>query len=250
MSHWGSELLLSFDPLALARCYLTADILSEEFDQPAMEYGMLGLADEQAPFHVLATPLLVGQSVSPHRVEAPGRQVLRMRDEVAALSHQMGRRLVPISFIHRHRALCDASITDHVFLRGVFIDQVSTVVSFDEVRRIDPADPPCACTEMQRLLGEASSNGNGLVELRGESGVAFSLIVNRLRDHRIYAVRKATCPLCGRSKVCEVPARIIPDPHSLESTLDGVVTRSQLKREIETKVRFDPDLGVTDTVLR
>ncbi len=248
MNHWSSELLLSIDPLALARCFLTADILSEEFDQPAMEYGLLGLADKRAPFHVLATPLLVGQSVSPHRVEQPGRQVLRMRDEVAVLSRQMRRKLVPIAFIHRHRALCDASITDHVFLRGVFIDQVSTVVSFDEVRRSDAANPACTCAGMQRLLGDAAANGDGIVELRSEYGVAFSLIVNRMRDHRIYAVRKATCPLCGRSEVWEVPARIIPDPYCLSSMLDRAATRSQLTREIEAKIRFEPNLGSIETV--
>jgi hypothetical protein len=171
-----------------------------------------------------------------------------MRDEIAALSRQLERRLVPITFIHRHRGLCDASVTDHVFLRGVFIDQVSTVVSFDEVRRIGAADLACACTGMQRLRAEAAANGSGPVELRGEYAVAFSLIVNGMRDHRIYAARKATCPLCGRSEVYEVPARMTPDPHGLGSTLDHEATRSQLRREIAAKIRFEPSLGVIGTV--
>jgi hypothetical protein len=241
MNHRDSEVLLSFDPLALARCCLIADVLAEEFDEPAMEYGLLGLADERAPLHVLATPLLVGQSVSPASVEQPGRQVLRMRDEVEALSRRMRRRLVPIAFIHRHPSCCEASITDHDFLRGVFVNQVSTVVSFEEVRRIDAVDPPCGCTGLRRLLREAPSNGNGFVELRGECGVAFSLIVNRKRDHRVYAVRKSTCPFCGRSEVRGVPARITPDPRCAVSAMDPVALRSRVKQEIEAKIRFERD---------
>jgi hypothetical protein len=240
MNQRDTELLLSFDPQVLEPCFLIAEILDAEFDEPAMEYGLLGLADERAPFHVLATPLLIGQSVTPSKVEQPGRQVLRMRDEVDALSRQMQRRLVPISFIHRHNRSCDASITDHVFLRGVFIDQVSTVVSFDEVRRIDATDPPCACSEMRSLFGRASADGDELVELRGEYGVAFSLIVNRMREHAVYAVRKTTCPLCGRSEVRGVPARITPDPSCLVSAPDNAAMRSQLIREIEAKIRFAP----------
>lgn len=244
MNQRDTELLLSFDPQALERCSLIADILDAEFDEPAMEYGLLGLADERAPFHVLATPLLVGQSVSPSRVEQPGRQVLRMRDEVDALSRQMQRSLVPIAFIHRHNRSCDASVTDHVFLRGVFIDQVSTVVSFEEMRRIDATAPPCACSEMRSLFGEASANGNEFVELGGEYAVAFSLIVNQMREHRVYAVRKTTCPSCGRYEVRGVPARITPDPRCLVSAPDHAAMRSQLVREIEKKIRFAPNLGV------
>jgi rRNA maturation protein Nop10 len=235
----GPELLLTFNPVALERCFLPADILREDFDHPVMEYGLIGLADERAPFHVLATPLLVGQSVSPATVKQPGRQVLRMRDEIEAISRRMRRRLVPISFIHRHNACCEASITDRDFLRGVFVDQVSTVVSFEELRRIDAGGLACACTGMQRLIREASARNSGPVEFRGEYGVAFSLIVNQMRDHRIYAVQKATCPFCGRSEVSEVPARISPNPRFLVSSPERLAMRSQLKREIEAKVRFE-----------
>lgn len=234
-----SELLLSFDSRALERCVLAADILAEEFDEPFMEYALLGLADERMPFHVIATPLLVGQIVSRSKVEQPGRQVLRMRDEVEALSRRMRRPLVPITFIHRHPGGCRASTTDHDFLRTVFVDQVSTLVSFQEECRIDAAHPPCACEGLQRRLRETASDGNDFVDLRSEWGVAFSLIVNRMRDHRIYAVRKTTCSFCGRSEVSEVPARIIPDPHSSSLAMDRVGMRSHLKREIEAKIRFE-----------
>ena len=78
--------------------------------------------------------------------------------------------------------------------------------------------------------------------------MAFSLIVNRQRDHRIYAVRKATCPFCGRSEVRGVPARITPDPRCAGSAVHRVAMRSQLKQEIEAKICFEPDRDVMRTV--
>jgi hypothetical protein len=228
--------------LALERCYLVADILRDEFAEPVAEYGLVGLADEARPLHVLATPLLVGQSVTSASVEQPGRQVLRMRDEMEMLARRMRRRLVPIAFVHRHPSCCDASDTDEAFLRGVFVDQVSTVVSFEDVRRLDAAVPPCDCPGVERLLRESTAGGGGPVELRGEHSIAFSLIVNGERDHRLYAVRKETCPLCGRFAVRDVPARIEPDPRSPVSHRERAVMRAPLALEIEAKIRFDRDL--------
>ena len=244
----ASEVLLSFDPLALERCYLVAEILHDEFAEPFVEYGLLGLADQAKPFHVVATPLLPGQSVTAASVEQPGRQVLRMRDEMETLAHRMQRQLVPIAFIHRHPSCCDASITDDVFLRGVFVDQVSTVVSFEEVRPVDAADPPCSCPGVQGLLRDSSRSGRGLVELRSEYAIAFSLIVNRERDHRLYAVRKATCSFCGRSALSEVPARIAPDPRSRVSERDRAGLRSPLEREIREKISFDREWAEVEGV--
>jgi hypothetical protein len=232
------EFFLSFDPLALARCFLIADILAEEFDEPRMEYGMLGLADERAPFHVLATPLLVGQSVTPSRVEQPGRQVLRMRDEVEALSHRMQRKLVPITFIHRHNGPCDASSIDQAFLRGVFINQVSTVVSFNGTRRFDANSPPCTCAEVWRRFENAREKGRDSVHLISEYSVAFSLIVNQMRQHEIYVVRKSTCLYCMRPEVCDLRACITPNPRAvLDAQVDAAV-RAEIAREIESKIQF------------
>lgn len=238
LSPRDSEVRLWFEPLALERCYLVADLLDEEFAEPYLEYGLLGLADESDPLHVVATPLLVGQSVTAGSVEQPGRQVLRMRDEMKLLSHRMRRRLVPIAFIHRHPSSCDASLTDDEFLRGVFVDQVSTVVGFKEVRWIGVEDPPCICPEARRLSEGSRGGGNDLVGLQSEFGMAFSLIVNRERDHRLYAVRKARCPFCDRSAVHDVPARIDPDPRLLASEPDRAAMRSQLVREIQAKISF------------
>jgi hypothetical protein len=239
LKHRASELVLSFDPLALERCYLVADILLEEFDEPFAEYGLLGLADRMEPFRVIATPLLVGQSVTAGKVEQPGRQVLRMRDEMERLAHRLQRPLVPIAFIHRHPGHCDASATDESFLRGVFVDQVSTVVSFRDAPRLDAADSPCPCV---RDRGRNPAGvGEGPPKFRGEHSVAFSLIVNRERDHRLYAVRKATCGFCGRSAVSDVPARIGPGLPLPVSERDRVAMRGPLEREIRAKISFDRD---------
>jgi rRNA maturation protein Nop10 len=235
----GSEVLLSFDPVALERCYLVADILHDEFAESFVEYGLIGLADQTEPFHVVATPLLVGQSVTAASVEQPGRQVLRMRDEMESLAHRMQRTLVPIAFIHRHPSSCDASTTDEVFLHGVFVDQVSTVVSFEEIRPVDEVDPPCSCPGVHRLLRNSPSERGGAIELRSEYAIAFSLIVNRERDHRIYAVRRAICPFCGESALVEVPARIAPDSRFPVSGPDREALRGPLAREIREKIRFD-----------
>lgn len=234
-----AEVVLKFDPLALERCYLVADILNDEFGEPFVEYGLLGLADQARPFHVVATPLLVGQSVTAARVEQPGRQVLRMRDEMERLGHRMQRTLVPITFIHRHPGGCDASITDEVFLEGVFVDQVSTVVSFEEIRPVDEANPPCLCVGLQRLLRDFRGDGNGGVEIRCEYSIALSLIVNRERGHRLYAVRKTRCGFCGQSAVSYVPARIDPDSLSPVSEQDRAAMRIPLQEEIQAKISFD-----------
>jgi hypothetical protein len=244
------ELMLTFDPLALARCFLVADILAEEFDEPRMEYGLLGVADERAPLHVLATPLLVGQSVTPSRVEQPGHQVFRMREEVDALAHRMQRKLVPIAFIHRHNGPCDASSIDRAFLRGVFIDQVSTVVSFNGTRRFDATSPPCTCEEVWRRFENAQENGRDVVHLASEYSVAFSLIVNQLRQHEIYVVRKATCLYCMRSETCDLRARITPDPRVVLQVPIGPALRAEIAREIEAKIRFasvDESAGIALT---
>ena len=130
MSASGRPLTLSIEALAFERCIETAHVLRDVFAQPELEYAMLGLADEARLHHVVATPLLVGQHVTRSTVEQPGRQVLRMRGVIEALSRHWGRRLLPVAFIHRHPRGCEASRTDLDFLHGPFVDQVSTLASF------------------------------------------------------------------------------------------------------------------------
>jgi hypothetical protein len=237
----SSAVSLGFEPRALERCFLVADILHEDFAEPLAEYALLGLSTQADPFHVVTTPLLSGQCVTQSTVRQSGHQVLRMRDEIEALSRSMRQRLVPIAFIHRHPRKCDASRTDEEFLRGVFVDQVSTVVSFEEVTAASGPDRPCDCPGMRRLLGHAAGRGGGTAALRGEIGIAFSLIVNRDREHRLYAARRRSCPACDRVEVSDVSARLALDPQRSVSAWDRAALRSQLSVEIAARVHIDRD---------
>jgi hypothetical protein len=237
-SHLEPEVQLSFDPWALERCYLVADILNCDFDAPFMEYALLGLSTESNPFHVVATPLLPGQRVTSATVEQPGRQVLRMRREIETLSKRVRQQLLPITFIHRHPGGCDASRIDDAFLRGVFIDQVATVISFEDVRAVEATEHHRDCPELQRHLRESSIDGRGRAAMRSEYGIAFSLIVNRKRGHRLYGVRKSTCASCGRDAVRYIPAQLAEDSHCWISPLDRALLRRRLEEEIRAKISF------------
>ena len=72
-------------------------------------------------------------------------------------------------------------------------------------------------------------------------GLAFSLVVNREREHAIEAALKQWCPVCQRPSVSLVPARL---RLSGVSELTGA-ERRRLQRalsvEIEAKLQFDPD---------
>ena len=52
---------LAFDPIALERCFLVADLLAEEFAHPALEYALVGLSTASQPLHIRWTLLLPGQ---------------------------------------------------------------------------------------------------------------------------------------------------------------------------------------------
>jgi hypothetical protein len=243
-THRNDEVQLSFEPAAFARCFLTADVLHDAFGVPTMEYALLGLATESNPFHIVEAPLLCGQRVSASTVEQSGYEVLRMRREIDMLSKRMRQRLVPIAFIHRHPSACDASATDDEFLCGVFIDQVTTVVSFEEVRLVDANESHCRCSGMRRRFRESSlasvaGSGPARLQIEVEYGVAFSLIVNRKREHRLYCVRRTTCPFCGRAEVGYIPARLAPDSHCWISALDRACLRRRLENEIRAKVSFE-----------
>ena len=230
----GTEAALSIDALAFARCFAAADILAEQYGKEKSEYALIGLAAEDDPLRVIATPLLPGQRVTRSSVDQSGHDVLRMRREIGALSDRMGLRLVPIAFVHRHPGACDASALDRKFLTGVFIDQVSTAVGWHEVIAIGPGQPPCRCAEMQRRWREAFERGSP-GSLTIEYALCFSLIVNRNRDHCIYAARADFCPLCSRRSVREVPARLAP----VEAISLSTGQRRALEAEIAEKIVFD-----------
>jgi hypothetical protein len=231
---------LSFDALALERCFLAADILADDFASPRSEYAMLGLATEDDPFHVIATPLLRGQRVTVSTVEQSGHDVLRMRREIESLSARMGRRLVPITFVHRHPGPCTASVVDREFLTGVFIDQVSTAISWTEAVPIGPGHPRCGCAGMVQLWRDAAFTGGVIRNLHQEYAVCFSLIVNGERDYEIYAARVDTCPMCGRRQVREIPAQLESAGRVILSTSQRDALRRRLALEIAEKVVFDP----------
>ena len=244
----AAEAVLAFDALALERCFLTSDILHDDYGDPKSEYALLGLASEDDPFRVIATPLLPGQRVTSSTVDQSGHGVLQLRREIQALSERMGRRLVPISFVHRHPSECEASAVDREFLKGVFIDQVSTVISWRESASIEADRPPCSCPEVQRRWGEALWPRNAGRQLRLECSLCFSLIVNRAREHRLYAARCEICTLCGRREVREVPARLAIDAGVSLSERQRGVLRERLAEEIAAKVVFEPLPGKLEVV--
>lgn len=215
------ELVLSFEAHALERCFLVADILRDVYKKAPLEYALLGLAAEDDPLCVLATPLLPGQRVSAAEVEQSGHAVLEMRAEIEEISALLQKRLVPISFVHRHRTYCDASLTDYTFLAGPFIDQVSTLLVFDDPGSAAVESRSCTCTD-------------------GELGIAFSLIVNGVRDHRLYAARKQICS-CGRGGVRCTTARLAVRGSADVSEPERGRIRDSLVAEIEEKIDFDGD---------
>jgi hypothetical protein len=236
-----SELLLSFDPAALERCFLIAEILDEDYPAGPMEYALLGLAAAENPFHVLVTLLLPGQRVSAASVDQPGHAVLRMRREIEALSSQMQRRLVPIVFVHRHPRKCDASAIDEAFLTGVWVDQIATLISFEELRPVTLDDFPCRCTELDSHGRRREADRRDLERIRVDVGVCFSLILNASREHRLYAARKDRCFRCGESAVRQVPARLLLDHSRVISEQEREAIRKSLSEEIEAKIEFQHD---------
>jgi hypothetical protein len=235
-----SEVRLSIDLSAYERCFLTGQILAEDYAQDRMEFGLLGLSALDEPLHVLATLLLTNQRVTPVSVEQSGHSVLRMRSEIAALSSRMGRRLVATTFIHSHNGSPDASITDDEFLTGPFLDQVSTAVAFEEILPIDTVDSHCGCVAGEPRWRERLADPRNPAMMRIEFGLAFSLIVTRRRDCRLYAARRDRCALCRSSRVRFVPARLVLDATQPISDAEREAMRELLRREISQKIEFAP----------
>lgn len=228
---------LCFDRVALERCFLVADLLAEDFANPVLEYGLVGVSAASRPLHVLWTPLLPGQRVSAASVDQPGWAVLRLRKEIQALSLNAGCSVLPAVFIHRHpKSSCVPSTTDQTFLRGVWVDQVATVLTLPGLPSNASAHCPSGCAEAQ-------ANGPDGEVVREEPGVAFSLIVSRERLFELHAVAKHRCPVCGDSWVCDVPTKLTIDPPGRLSPGERAGLRESLKLEIEEKL--DPrDLEV------
>ncbi len=237
---------LRFEPEALERCYAIADVLDEDFDRPLTEYALLGLSLASDPLRVIATPLLPRQRVTPASVEQRGRGVLAMRREIEALSARLREPVVPIVFIHRHPGSCIASDTDLTFLYGPFLSQLSTVVRFDGLFPGDLRCSPCQA-DFPTVSAPVVDPGTGL-RPGDRFGLAFSLIVNAQRKHRIYAAARIDCPTCGCGRVCPLDARLAEDSGAPWSQGDSTLLHSQLREEILRRLEFSSEFISLRTV--
>lgn len=242
------HVVVSFEPKALERCYAVADVLEEVYGRSYAEYGLIGLAARSKPLLVAATPLLTGQHVSTGSVHQSGHNVLSMRHEISTLSKRLRLPLVPVAFIHRHPYGCEPSIIDDEFLGGPFIDQVSTVVSFSETRKVIPGDSHYACLDRRAMSQPSHTKRARRTMLEVEFSIAFSLIVNKNRDHYVYAARKERCPYCAEVSIRFVPAELAVSPDRALSQWERNRIRKELESEVAAKVRFDCDaahMGIT-----
>jgi len=228
------SLVLSFEPAALERCFLVAELLDAQCGRP-IEYGLLGLASPTRPFHVVATPLLCGQEGTETTVRQSGRAVLQMHREIETLAEQLACRLMPIVFVHRHPGSCHISDTDDEFLTTTFIDQVSAA-AFSLGMESVAAEPSL------RAVLQPSASRPGCAHLRTnevepEVGVTcFGLIVNRFRQYCLYAVYREFCPLCRGSRVGYVPCRLAVRPDRPLADDEQQSLRPALEIEMQEKI--------------
>lgn len=230
----AKETVLSFDPVAWHRCFLVADLLAECYDKSYLEYALIGLANREEPLRVVETLLLVDQLVTDVSVNQSGHSVLRMRAVIDELSQRQERDLIPIVFIHRHPADCQMSEIDDEFFRTALVDQLSTLVAFTD----DDTSYRCECRGAARPTPVWEQVKPEPIEY----GLAFGLIVNREREHRIYAIRKDWCGRCGSSSVRYVPAKIDLRPERALRAHEQQSARTDLAGEIRKKIRHAPNI--------
>jgi len=228
--------VLSFHPVALERTFVVADILAERYDEPFVEYGILGLGQQSNPFHVLETPILPGQRASVNFVFQPGRQVLHTRREIELLSKRRKHPLVPIALVHRHPGACGMSSIDVDFFVNVFVNHIATAVLLREPYVPGGEDFGCGCGTSRT---RKQQTGGSAPEVTIDYAVAFSLIVNRSREYSIDAVRKSWCPFCAKPQVRLLPAELRVQPVRTLSESERRRIRSTLDVEIEAKIEFD-----------
>lgn len=238
--------VLSFDPVAYERCFLVADLLEDRGEQ-FLEYGLLGVAAEADPLHVLATPLLTAQLVTAGSVYQSGHGVFRLRSELNTMSRRAGTSLVPVCFIHRHPASCLPSRIDRDFAAQVFINHVAAAVTFKETRNIQEAPHPACYVTMQPGGRPPDQHRRGAA-VQVEYALCFSMIVNKDRDTWIEAVRKEWCPWCGTPKTEYEPASVRIHPQRALSAGELTTLREQLEREMEAKVTICSPPGETERV--
>lgn len=228
---------LSIESLALERCFWVADILAQAYEELYSEYGMVGLATQHRPFRVVATPLLPGQKVNSAKVYEDGHNVFKLKSEIEKLSKYLGQPLIPITFIHRHPGACGLSSIDERFLTGTFLDQVSTILSWDEHISSKSSELSCDCLEKRRVDGQSKQLASR--SIKAECAISFSLIINRDREFSIDAARKIYCPYCKARRVDLFPASLDIGPKIDLSRSERRKLWKALELEIEEKLEFD-----------
>lgn len=236
MRNFNAPLKLTIEPTALERCFLVADIFEEKYAEKTVEYGLIGLARQSRPFHVIETPLLPGQTVSSSCVVQSGHNVIRLRRTIDQYSRERKETLVPICFIHRHPGSCDPSYVDFEFLTGVFIDQVASLLTFRQPRWAASTDLLCHCRSNHPIVGSSTPGDDTEALIDVELAVCFSLIVNNLREHSLRAVCKEFCPHCAAAYVRPITAEIRAAPMHQLSEHQLLTLKSDLAREIETEI--------------
>ena len=234
--------VLSIEYIAIERCFLVAEILSAKYGRDYTEYGLLGLSLRERPFHVIATPLLPGQTVTAGSVHQSGHHVFRLKNEMCELSKKLGQPLMPITFIHRHPGACDLSSIDEEFLTKVFIDQVATTQNLREVRVVEPAGFQCGCRESEQYSLRIQRNAKSLKPVTVEYGVCFSIVVNGEHQYSVVAAKKRWCPFCHSSRAALIDAKLEVVSSRKLTSRQSKQLRKELEVEIEAKVAFEDTL--------
>ena len=240
---------LTIDPVAMEKCFIVSKLLSQLYQAEKAEYGLLGLALQSNPLHVVEVLLLPGQRVNAVSVFQSGHNVVRMAKEIDVLSQEAGEPLVAITFVHRHPEGVAMSMVDTEFLAGVFVDQVSTLISFRESTVVKSGEFPCDCLRTDPFASQPVAGIRPDTEVEIEFGLCFSIIVNSHREYSITAVRKAWCPFCGTPAVHLMPAGLSMKPKRTLTQRERIRLREQLSKEIKAKVQLDSNVVVSGEIL-
>ena len=128
------------------------------------------------------------------------------------------------------------SAIDERFLRDVFVSQVSTVITLSEARHVDATTYGCGCARATR---QRAARGREPLNRTIQCGLAFSLIVNREREHSLDAARIEWCPFCGQPWTCLVPAELEVKPNRDLTNVELAKLRRVVEVEVEAKIRID-----------
>jgi hypothetical protein len=232
-----SKYIATISPDAFDRCFLVGEILSEVYGQHYIEYGLLALAAESSPLHIISTPLL-WQYVTWGSVYQPSSELWALQREVEILSKRFGQSLSPIGLVHRHPGLCYLSSVDEDFLTGTMLDQVAATTTFQKICQIRPRDFPCRCFRTARKDKHNVRYSKLAKTFKVEYSLCFSIVVNCDPSFEIFAALKQWCPFCEMPSVKIVPAALRIEPKRQLTKLERSKLKSQLEVEVEAKIKF------------